>query len=78
MIPQDHKTEKRYLFLRSCASLTAYFYQARLGDDSGQDLIEYALIAGVIGLAAVASAHGVAVSVSSAINIVSSQLTSAI
>ena len=47
-------------------------------DELGQDLVEYALIAGFIGLAAVTSAHGVAVSVSSAINIVSSELTSAI
>ena len=49
-----------------------------LHQEGGQDLIEYALVAGVIGLAAVASAHGVAVSVSSAINIVSNELTSAI
>ena len=47
-------------------------------DDSGQDLVEYALIAALIGLAAVTSAHGVAVSVSSAINIVGSGLTSSL
>jgi pilus assembly protein Flp/PilA len=47
-------------------------------DDSGQDLVEYALIAALIGLAAVTSAHGVAVSVSSAINVVGSGLTSAL
>jgi pilus assembly protein Flp/PilA len=47
-------------------------------DESGQDLVEYALIAALIGLAAVTSAHGVAVSVSSAINIVGSGLTSSL
>lgn len=47
-------------------------------DDSGQDLVEYGLIAALIGLAAVTSAHGVAVSVSSAINIVGSGLTSSL
>ncbi len=49
-----------------------------LHDESGQDLVEYALIASLIGLAAVTSAHGVAVSVSSAINIVGSSLTSSL
>lgn len=45
-----------------------------LHDDSGQDLVEYGLIAGLIGLAAVTSTHGVAVSVQGAINFVSSRL----
>ena len=47
-------------------------------DDSAQDLVEYALIACLIGVAAVASTHGVAASVSSTINIVGSELTSAL
>ena len=59
--------------LRLRAAVTSFH-----NDESGQDLVEYALIACVIGLAAVTSAHGVANSVSSAINIVSSELTSAI
>ncbi len=59
--------------LRLKAALKSFHF-----DESGQDLVEYALVAGFIGLAAVTSAHGVAASVSSAINIVSSELTSAI
>ncbi len=47
-------------------------------DESAQDLVEYALIACLIGVAAVASTHGVAASVSSTINIVGSELTSAL
>jgi pilus assembly protein Flp/PilA len=47
-------------------------------EESGQDLVEYGLIAGLIGLAAVTSTHGVAVSVQNAINFVSSRLALAI
>ena len=59
-------------------NLVPRLFSRLLRQEDGQDLIEYALVAGVIGLAAVASTHGVAVSVSSAINIVSNELTSAI
>jgi pilus assembly protein Flp/PilA len=59
--------------LRLHAALTSL-----LRDEDAQDLIEYGLIAGLIGLAAVTSAHGVAASVQNAINIISSELTSAI
>ena len=45
-----------------------------LRDEPGQDLVEYGLIAGLIGLAAVTSTHGVAVSVAGAINFVGSRL----
>ncbi|RXH54344.1 Flp family type IVb pilin [Granulicella sibirica] len=47
-------------------------------DDSGQDLIEYALVAGLIGLGAVAAMSGLATKVGTAFNTVGSQLTSAI
>ena len=46
-------------------------------DESGQDLIEYALIAGLIGLAAITGVKGVATSLKSAYNSISSTITSA-
>jgi pilus assembly protein Flp/PilA len=49
-----------------------------LSEESGQDLVEYGLIAGLIGLAAVTSTHGVAVSVQNALNFVSSRLALAV
>ncbi len=48
-----------------------------LNDESGQDLIEYALVAGLIGLAAVTAMNGLATKVSTAFNSIGSQLTSA-
>jgi pilus assembly protein Flp/PilA len=48
-----------------------------LNDDSGQDLIEYALVAGLIGLAAVTAMNGLATKISTAFNNVGSSLTSA-
>lgn len=47
-------------------------------DESGQDLIEYALVAALIGLAAIAGMKSVATSISSAFNSISSSLTNAI
>jgi pilus assembly protein Flp/PilA len=41
-----------------------------LRDDSGQDLIEYALIAAVMGFASVAGIHGLAASVTNYFNII--------
>jgi pilus assembly protein Flp/PilA len=49
-----------------------------LNDESGQDLIEYALVAGLIGLATVAAMSTLAGNISSAFNAVGSQLTSAV
>jgi pilus assembly protein Flp/PilA len=48
-----------------------------LQDESGQDLIEYALVAGLIGLAAVAAMSGLAGKISTAFNNVGSQLNNA-
>jgi pilus assembly protein Flp/PilA len=48
-----------------------------LQDESGQDLIEYALVAGLIGLAAVTAMSGLAGKIGDAFNAVGSQLTSA-
>lgn len=49
-----------------------------LRDESGQDLIEYALVAAVIGLAAVAAMSTLANNVSNAFNAVGSKLSSAV
>jgi pilus assembly protein Flp/PilA len=49
-----------------------------LRDDSGQDLIEYALVAGLIGLAAVAAMSTLANTIGNAFNTVGNSLTSAV
>ncbi len=48
------------------------------GDDSGQSLIEYALIAGLIGLGAVIAMTSLKNSIVNAFSSISSQLTSAL
>ena len=48
-----------------------------LRDESGQDLIEYAIVAGLIGLGAVLSMSNLTTKIRSAFNSVGSQLTSA-
>ena len=48
-----------------------------LQDESGQDLIEYALVAGLIGLAAVVAMSSLGTKISTAFNNVGSQLTNA-
>jgi pilus assembly protein Flp/PilA len=53
-------------------------FKSFLQDQSGQDLIEYALVAGLIGLGAVAAMTGLATKVGTAFNSVGSQLTSAV
>jgi pilus assembly protein Flp/PilA len=47
-------------------------------DESGQDLIEYALVAGLIGLGAVAAMSSLSTAISGAFSVVSSKLTSAV
>jgi pilus assembly protein Flp/PilA len=49
-----------------------------LKDESGQDLIEYALIAGLIGIAAVVGMTAVGGKVGNIFNSISTQLTSAV
>lgn len=46
-----------------------------LRDESGQDLIEYALVAALIALGAVAAMNGVATGISNAFSAISSNLT---
>ena len=47
-------------------------------DESGQDLIEYALVAGLIGLGAVVAMSSLASNIAGSFNSVGSQLTSAV
>jgi len=47
-----------------------------LDDDSGQDLIEYALVAALLSLAAVASMKGLGERISNAFNTITTNLTS--
>lgn len=56
----------------------ANVFRAFFCDESGQDLIEYALVAGLIGLGAVVAMSSVKTSLQAAFNSVSSQLTNAL
>jgi len=47
-------------------------------EDSGQDLIEYALVAGLIGLAAVLAMSGLSTKIGSSFNTVGNHLTNSI
>ena len=49
-----------------------------LRDESGQDLIEYALVAALIALGAIAAMNGVATGISNAFSAVANDLTSAV
>jgi pilus assembly protein Flp/PilA len=52
-------------------------FAAFVKDESGQDLIEYALVAGLIGLGAVVAMTGLSGKISNAFNTVGSSLTNA-
>ncbi len=49
-----------------------------IADESGQDLIEYALVAGLIGLGAVIAMSSLATSIGNAFNSVGSSLSNAV
>ena len=49
-----------------------------LKDESGQDLIEYALVAALIGLGSVAAMTGLSNSIANTFNGIGNQLTSAV
>jgi pilus assembly protein Flp/PilA len=53
-------------------------FAALMNDESGQDLIEYALVAGLIGLGAVLAMTTLSGKIGTAFNQVGSQLTSAV
>jgi pilus assembly protein Flp/PilA len=52
-------------------------FAALMNDESGQDLIEYALVAGLIGLGAVAAMTGLSGKITAAFSSVGSNLASA-
>ena len=54
------------------------FFKNFLSDESGQDLIEYALVAAVISLGAVASLQSLATQIGSIFTSVTSTLSSAV
>lgn len=51
---------------------------ALLNDESGQDLIEYGLVAGLIGLGAVVAMTGLSGKIGTLFNTVGSELTNAV
>ena len=53
-------------------------FAAFLNDESGQDLIEYALVAGLIGLGAVVAMSGLATKIGTAFGSVGNSLTNAV
>jgi pilus assembly protein Flp/PilA len=53
-------------------------FVAFVNDESGQDLIEYALVAGLIGLGAVVAMSGLATKIGTAFGSVGNSLTSAV
>jgi pilus assembly protein Flp/PilA len=72
-LPATHKYITRRIHMKSSKKL----FLSLLQDESGQDLIEYALVAGLIGLAAVATMTTLGTKISDAFTAVGSQLTSA-
>jgi pilus assembly protein Flp/PilA len=54
------------------------YLKAFLADESGQDLIEYALVAAVVGLGAVAALNTLASAVQTGFNNISSAISSAV
>jgi pilus assembly protein Flp/PilA len=55
-----------------------HMFAAFINDESGQDLIEYALVAGLIGLGAVVAMSGLATKISGAFSTVGNNLTNSI
>ena len=53
-------------------------FKQLLREESGQDLIEYALVAALIALGAIAAMQSVATGISSAFSTISADLTSAV
>jgi pilus assembly protein Flp/PilA len=49
-----------------------------ISEESGQDLIEYALVAALVGLGSVASMNSLASTISNTFNGISNQLTAAV
>lgn len=58
--------------------MNSYILSNLLREDDGQDLIEYALVAAIIGLAAVAAMSTLASNINNAFSAVGSRLSSAV
>ena len=58
--------------------MTTRIFRNLLQDESGQDLIEYALVAAIIALAAVAAMSSLASNISTAFSAVGSKLASSV
>ncbi len=71
--PPAAGTSSRLLLLTRVPLLSTLLH-----DDSGQDLIEYALVAALVGLAAVSAMHGLSTKISTAFNSVGNSLTSSV
>jgi pilus assembly protein Flp/PilA len=52
-----------------------HLFSAFMNDESGQDLIEYALVAGLIGLGAVVAMSGLATKIGTAFNTIGNSVT---
>jgi len=55
-----------------------HVFHAFMKDESGQDLIEYALVAGLIGVAAVVAMTSLSTKIGSAFNVVGNNITNAV
>ncbi|HWB32227.1 MAG TPA: Flp family type IVb pilin [Acidobacteriaceae bacterium] len=55
-----------------------HLFKQLMQDESGQDLIEYALVAALVGLGAVAAMNGLAGSIGNTFNGVGNSLTNAV
>jgi pilus assembly protein Flp/PilA len=53
-------------------------FKSLMTDESGQDLIEYALVAALVGLGAVAAMKGLSTSIATTFNGVGNSLTNAV
>jgi pilus assembly protein Flp/PilA len=54
------------------------FFKSLMTEESGQDLIEYALVAALVGLGAVAAMRGLSTSIGTTFNGVGNSLTNAV
>jgi pilus assembly protein Flp/PilA len=64
--------------LRPLSQPVRSLFAQLLQDESGQDLIEYALVAALVGLAAVGAMRGLSTKIATSFNSVGNNLTSAI
>jgi pilus assembly protein Flp/PilA len=69
-----HRNRFSWSRLSNCHSWTRNLTKA-LADESGQDLIEYAIVIALISLAATASMNGVAASISNAFTVMSGHIS---